>query len=85
MKWLENRLTALRYYEFITSIHTKSHPRKLDKIQLTPTGKTALASRVSSGSAHAITLESIAQDIKTFERKNPSVLLNLTATLREKD
>ena len=85
-KWLTNRLVALRYHEFVTPIYTKyttsdSH-RKLVKIQLTPTGKTALASKVVSGYTRAITLESIARDIKAFERQNPSMLLAFTAKIR---
>lgn len=83
-RWLRNRLTTLRYYEFVTPIYTKyakSNPRRrLDKIQLTPTGKMALASKVSS---RAITLESIARDIKAFERQNPSMVLDFTAKVRQ--
>jgi hypothetical protein len=89
-RWLGNRLTALRYHKFVapiyTTSYTKSNPRrKLVKIQLTPTGKTALANKVSSGYTRAITLESIARDIKAFERQNPSMVLDLTATLREEN
>jgi hypothetical protein len=83
-RWLQNRLTTLRYYEFVAPIYTKyttsSNPhRKLVKVQLTPTGKTALTSEVSS---RAITLESIARDIKAIERQNPSIALDFTVRVR---
>lgn len=85
--WLQNRLTALRYHEFVRPIYTKytmSNPhRKLDKVQLTPTGKTALASESGNEPAcPAITLESIARDIKAFERQNPSMALDFTVKVR---
>lgn len=85
--WLQNRLTALRYYKLVEPIYTKytksnSH-RKLDKVQLTPTGKTALASEAGNEPVHAITLESIAWDIKEFERQNPSIVVEMTATVRQ--
>src|ERR1700691_2674559 len=79
-RWLQNRLITLRYYEFVTPIYTKSNPRReLVEIQLTPTGKAALASEVSS---RAITLESVARDIKAFERQNPSMTLDFAAKVR---
>lgn len=82
-RWLENRLTSLRYYELTAPIYTKSHPRKLDKVQLTPTGKTALASEADNEPVRAITLESIAWDIKAFERENPSMVVDLTVKVRQ--
>lgn len=82
-RWLQNRLITLRYYEFVTPIYTKGNPRReLVEIQLTPTGKAALANTVSS---RAITLESIARDIKAFERQNPSMTLDFVARVRRND
>jgi hypothetical protein len=81
--WLENRLTSLRYHGLAAPIYTKSHPRKLAKVQLTPIGKTAIASEAGLEPVRAITLESIAWDIKEFERQNPSIVVELTATVRQ--
>jgi hypothetical protein len=87
-RWLVNRLRTLRDYGFVAPIYstssTKSGPRrKLVKVQLTPTGKTAITSKVSNRYTRPITLESIARDIKRFQRQNPTMVLHMTARIRQ--
>ncbi len=81
-KWLTNRLTDLKHYDFVRPIYTKESPKLLKKVQLTPEGKKALASSLNQELTKEITLESIAQDIKEFAKQNPSIKIDFTATVR---
>lgn len=84
-KWLTNRLTDLKHYNFVESVYTDTQPKMLDKIRLLPAGKKALEDMLRSQPTRNITLESIARDVQEFQKQNPSILVQLTTTLRERD
>lgn len=83
-RWLQNRLTPLKDYGFVKSIYSKSQPKTLDKIQLTQEGKTALQNASNSVPSREVTLESIARDIREFERQNPSIIVEFRTILKRK-
>lgn len=88
--WVGNKLTHLKHYQLVTPIYTHGRRKVLDKVQLTSEGKKALG-RAGNSSTYAasdevrreVTLESIANDIREFEKKNPSVVLELSVKVRK--
>jgi hypothetical protein len=82
-KWLQNRLTPLKDYGFVRPIYTKTQPKSLDKIKLTDEGKKALEGLGDDISTRKISLESIARDIKDFEKQNPSIEVIFSTKIRK--
>jgi hypothetical protein len=85
-KWLRNRLTPLKYYGLVETVY-KLPGKTVDKIRLTPEGKKVLEEHATTNqpSAREVQLESIVQDIKEFERQNPSLKIQFTVTRRDED
>jgi len=81
-KWLTNRLTDLKHYGLVRPVYTKTTPKVLNVVQLTPEGKKALTTSLNQEPNKEITLESIAQDINEFLKQNPSVKIDFMATVR---
>ena len=82
--WLKNKLTHLKSYNLATAVYTKTNPRTLIGIALTPDGKRILQDELNGGQdSKVITLESIANDIKEFRKQNPSIELEFRVSIKE--
>ena len=89
--WVANKLTHLKHYGLAEPVYTYDPRKMLTGIQLTYEGKKILGITGSSSMQPAIqayqpvqtslirtvSLETIAQDIKEFEKQNPSIQLRL--------
>lgn len=84
-KWLMNHLTPLRKRGLVESIYARGqHPKVLVGIQLTSEGKNHLTSQ-SSRSSELITLESVTQLIREFEKQNPSAQIEFNITYKKEE
>lgn len=86
--WVANKLTHLKHYGLVVPVYDYARRKTLNKVQLTEEGRKTLgrgakASNNTIASSKGISLESIAQDIREFEKQNPSVKLDLGVKLRE--
>jgi len=83
-KWLQNRLTPLKYYGLVESIY-KGPNKMVDSVRLTLEGKEALASQATASKVNApeVKLEAIVRDIGAFEKQNPSLQIQFVVTRRE--
>jgi hypothetical protein len=90
--WVGNKLTHLKYHDLVKPLYAYSDDRRkvLDRIQLTKRGRDALAGPAPEESpkggedeGREVTLESIAKDIKLFEKLNPSIALDLSIKVRK--
>jgi hypothetical protein len=89
--WIGNKLTHLKYHELLEPVYSYDPRKTLSGVKLTSLGKEALGrhstttqSTAVTGSAqiNAITLESIARDIRTFSKQNPSIKITLSVELK---
>ena len=83
--WLTNVMTHLRHYGLAESRYSDDSPARFIGIRLTQEGRKALDGRLNTNGSDRkdVTLETIAKDIKEFERLNPSIKLDLGVKIRE--
>lgn len=96
--WLANKLTPIRKYNLINPVYEyEGKKRRLTKVKLTPKSEGLLGLNIehkrdkeedvsyqnTSPSVRQVTLESIAQDIREYEKHNPSIELDLNVKVRK--
>jgi hypothetical protein len=82
--WIGNKLTHLKHYGLVRPIYSYGSQKVLEKVQLTDEGKKALQrSGDSKLNLRSVSLEGIAQDIREFEKQNPSIKLDLSVKIKE--
>jgi len=81
-KWLTNRLTDLKHYDLVKPLYTEGTPKILAQVQLTQEGRHALETSSSNELGRNVSLESIARDIKEFEKQNPSICIDFSVSVK---
>ncbi len=82
--WLTNRMTHLRHYGLVESVYSDDSPAKFIGVRLTQEGRKALDSFSANGvdGSREVTLETIARDLREYERTHPSIELNLDVKIK---
>lgn len=87
-RWLINRLTPLKQYGLVESLYTSEQPKMLVGVRITPVGKEALESsenETSEPPARPISLESVVQIVREFQKQNPSAKVEFLVTMRKEE
>lgn len=74
-RWLQSKLTDLRYYGLVRSVYSSMYRRRLQAITLTERGKFELSRMPASNYSNnrGVTLDSLAESIRWFRRQNPTI------------
>jgi len=84
--WVTTRMTHLRHYGLAESVYSDDSPAKFVGVRVTQEGRKTLDRNISVANdreRREVTLETLAQDIKEYERINPSIELNLEVKIKK--